>query len=460
IITYSYVSRILEADGIGRISFAKSIIGIFAMISMLGIRYYGIRECAKRRDDRRELSRIFSELLVLNLIFTFFAYVFLAVFLCLSAKADGYRTEIGLYGITILLSVLSIEWMFVAVEDYRYLAVRSIVIQFASLLAVFLLVHRKEDLSLYILIQVISAGLANLSGLMYVKKYTGFQMPRLSGLCVHMRPILSLFLVTMFIQIFTEMDTVMLGYLSDDTEVGLYSSAYKISAVLCSFISAVTTVILPRMAYVLQNEDETKAHDLLKKAVQFILMVGIPISAGSCIFSRNFVLILSGKGFINAVPSAMILSFRTLLSPVNGMLLMHYLIPRNKEREAIIITMVTALFNIIVNMALIPLLGARGAAISTVCSEITEMICLFVFVRKYLDMKNIFGKGYQYLLCVIPVVIVSLGAAGLIDSIFLSVVVAVTVSVPVYFILLYRMRNACLLDGLNMIRELRKKKRA
>ena len=68
IITFSYVSRILEADGIGRINFAKSIIGIFAMISMLGIRYYGIRECAKRRDDRRELSRIFSELLVLNLI--------------------------------------------------------------------------------------------------------------------------------------------------------------------------------------------------------------------------------------------------------------------------------------------------------------------------------------------------------------------------------------------------------
>ncbi|MBO4338142.1 MAG: flippase, partial [Lachnospiraceae bacterium] len=318
VITFSYISRVFLADGIGRINFSKSFIGIFSLISMLGIRYYGIRECAKRRDDREKLSQIFSQLFILNLISSFFAYVLLFVFMELSAKTDGYRVEIGLYSITMLLTVFSIEWLYTAVEDYRYLAIRSIIIHVITLLAVFLFIRKKEDICLYIGIQVASACIVNVSGLIHARKYIDFIKPRLCDLAVHIKPVFGLFVVMIFIQIFTDMDTVMLGYLSDDTQVGLYFAAYKMSSVICSFVSAVTTVIMPRMAYLLQNEDEKKAENLLKNAIQFILLVGIPLSAGSCIYSRSFILILSGESFTGAAPSAMILSLRTLLSPVNG----------------------------------------------------------------------------------------------------------------------------------------------
>ena len=144
VITFSYASRIFLADGIGRISFANSFISIFSMISMLGIRYYGIRECAKKRDDRQSLSEIYSELIVINTVSTLVAYAILFINILFSQKVSGYKIEIELYSITLILSVMGVEWLYTALEDYKYLAIRSIIIQVFSLFAVVLLKDTKK----------------------------------------------------------------------------------------------------------------------------------------------------------------------------------------------------------------------------------------------------------------------------------------------------------------------------
>ena len=70
LITILYVSRILLPAGLGRVSFATSFMAYFNMAAQLGIPTYGIRACAKVRDDKEELSRVTLELLLLNLIGT------------------------------------------------------------------------------------------------------------------------------------------------------------------------------------------------------------------------------------------------------------------------------------------------------------------------------------------------------------------------------------------------------
>lgn len=456
-ITFSYISRVFLADGIGRINFAKSFIGIFSMIAMLGIRFYGIRECAKRRDDKDELSKTFSQLLVFNFISLLLAYIVLIVFVFFSKKTKGYITEIELYSVTMLISVISIEWLYIALEDYKYLAFRSIFIQAMTLGAVFLFVRNKEDIYVYIVIQVLSSFLINAIGLIHARKYVHFVLPKIGDVAVHLKPVLALFVVMMFIQIFTDINTVMLGYLANDTQVGLYSSAYKMSGVICSFISAITTVIMPRIAYEIENEDEATANRLLKHAIQFLLLVGIPLSVGTCIYSKNFILILSGEGFVKATPLSMVLSLRSFLSPINGMLLTHYLIQRNKDKEAIIITATAAGFNIIMNALTIPHLGAMGTSLSTVCAEVVEMIFIFIFVKKYLDIREVFSKGYQYLLCVLPVIVVAIAAKTFISNIVLSVLVGAAAGGCIYFLLLYLIKNEYFLMGIELVKNMRKK---
>ena len=55
LITFPYVSRVLGPSGNGSIAFATSVVTYFTMFSMLGVPTYGIRACAKVRDNKEEL---------------------------------------------------------------------------------------------------------------------------------------------------------------------------------------------------------------------------------------------------------------------------------------------------------------------------------------------------------------------------------------------------------------------
>lgn len=75
IITYPYVSRILQPEGIGTVSFANSVITYFSMFAQLGIPMYGIRACAKVRDDKEKLTRTVQEIMMINMITCLIVYI-------------------------------------------------------------------------------------------------------------------------------------------------------------------------------------------------------------------------------------------------------------------------------------------------------------------------------------------------------------------------------------------------
>lgn len=79
LITFPYVSRVLMPTGTGLVSFANSIIAYFALFAQLGIPTYGIRACAKVRDDKEKLSKVVQELLIINSIISVLVYI---VFFC------------------------------------------------------------------------------------------------------------------------------------------------------------------------------------------------------------------------------------------------------------------------------------------------------------------------------------------------------------------------------------------
>ena len=67
IITFPYVSNVLKPEGTGKVSFAISFVSYFIMFAQLGIPKYGIRVCAQVRDDKKKLTQVVQELLIINL---------------------------------------------------------------------------------------------------------------------------------------------------------------------------------------------------------------------------------------------------------------------------------------------------------------------------------------------------------------------------------------------------------
>ena len=104
LITFPYVSRILLPIGTGKVSFATSIVSYFTLFAQLGIPTYGIRACAKVRDDREELSKMVQELLIINLVMSALSY---AVYFAAIYYVPRFRQDKELFliiGLTILFN--------------------------------------------------------------------------------------------------------------------------------------------------------------------------------------------------------------------------------------------------------------------------------------------------------------------------------------------------------------------
>ena len=66
LITTMYVSRVLLADGIGRVSSAKNLATYFVLIAALGMPTYGTKRIAESHDDEDKLSKVFTELFIMD----------------------------------------------------------------------------------------------------------------------------------------------------------------------------------------------------------------------------------------------------------------------------------------------------------------------------------------------------------------------------------------------------------
>ena len=138
LITFPYVSRILLPIGTGKVSFATSIVSYFTLFAQLGIPTYGIRACAKVRDNREELSKMVQELFIINLMMSALAYV---VYFAAIYYVPRFRQDKDLFlivGLTIFFNAIGMEWLYKALEQYTYITVRSIIFKFIAIVAMFL----------------------------------------------------------------------------------------------------------------------------------------------------------------------------------------------------------------------------------------------------------------------------------------------------------------------------------
>ena len=151
LITSAYISRILMAKGVGDVAFAINIVSYFIIAASLGIPNYAIKAIAGIRDDMNKRSRVFSELASIVSVSSVAATMlyFMAVTNVSSIKSDNILINIIL-GFALISNAVNYDWLFEAMEDYRYIAVRTTVIKLISLLFLILFVKKTDDIIIYL----------------------------------------------------------------------------------------------------------------------------------------------------------------------------------------------------------------------------------------------------------------------------------------------------------------------
>lgn len=385
LITFPYASRVLLADGIGKVNFSSSVVSYFSLISSLGLSTYAIRECAAAKKDKERLSRVTSELFSINMVTTLIAYVLLGMTLLLATPLYEYRILIVIQGSTILFTTLGADWLNSAMEDFRYITLRTVCVQILSLVLLFIFVRTPDDYINYAIITVISSSGANVLNVFYRRRYCSVRLTSKLHLKQHIIPILWMFVMLLSQNIFNQADITMLGLMRNDYEVGLYSTAVKIYTIVNQVITSIVWVVLPRLSTYYAERDNEQISALLRKILGFITVVGLPCATGIMLLSEEVVQIVGGETYLAAAPSLRILMLALLFSLYGGGFLGNMvMLPSKRESYFMVTCCITALVNIVTNGVFIPYFGIYAAAATTALSELILLIMLALKARKEL----------------------------------------------------------------------------
>ena len=126
LITFPYVSRVLGANGLGIYNFSNSVISYFLLLAGLGISTYAVREGAKYRKSKENISFFASQIFSINVFSTIFSYIILFISLVIFPKLHMYAVCILIFSLQIAFTTIGTEWIYTIFEDYTYITVRSI----------------------------------------------------------------------------------------------------------------------------------------------------------------------------------------------------------------------------------------------------------------------------------------------------------------------------------------------
>ena len=441
LITFPYVSRTLLVENVGKINFGLSFVSYFSLIASLGINVYAIRECSKVSNNRKELSKTASQIFSLNLLTTIFAYILLLLFLIFYKKIANYRTLIVIQSLSILFSTLGTDWLNTAMEDFKYITIRTIVFQFVSLFLLFILIHSPQDYMKYAAISVISSSGYNLVNMFYRKKYCDISITKNIEIKKHYLPIIYLFVMLLSQTIFNNVDMSMLGIMKGDFEVGIYSTAHKIMNIISQIVASILWVVLPRISFYYKNNNFGEINNLLRKILGFNITLGLPCVIGTILMSNDIILLIAGKEFIQSGLVLKILMLSFFISLFGGSFLGNMiLLPMNEERYYMIVCIINAIINIILNYIYIPYFASAAAAGTTVICSILVFILLVIHIDKRINIDNVKLLFLQPIIGSVSIIIICY-ACKQINSLYIRIFISIVLSVITYFVIQLMFKN-------------------
>lgn len=458
IITFPYVSRVIGAQGIGKVTFATSVVSYFSMFAQLGIPTYGIRACAKVRDNKQELTKVVQEIMILNAVTCVIAYIALGISLCVVPKFAEEKILFVVIGSTVLLNAMGVEWLYKALEQYSYITIRSLIFKVIALAALFVLVHSEGDYILYGGISIFASAASNVLNFLNLKKYVSLHPVGHYNIRRHLKMILIFFAMSIATTIYTNLDNVMLGFMKGDTEVGYYTAAVKIKLVLVNVVTSVSTVLLPRASYYVDKGLLDEFYKITRRAMNFVVIVAIPCVVYFILYAEEGILLLSGKGFEEAVLPMQIIMPTLLFIGITNILGIQMMIPLGKEKIVLYSTVCGAIVDLVVNAAAIPKFGAAGAAFGTLVAEFVVLIYQ-VLATKEMSKKVMKGIRWHVMAgAALTAVVCSVWVKQLHLQVFWALVVSAVCFFAAYLLVLILAKETVVFEVIQMVLDKFRKK--
>lgn len=406
----------LGPEGVGQYSYSYSVASYFAMFAILGMSTHGVRAIASCGTDRACRSKVFWAAYVAQV--SVGALAFIAYPLLIGVFGRGGDPVWFVWTLYVLASALDVTWLFFGVQEFRLPTMRSIAIKVATVASIFLFVHSESDLWLYCLILAVGALSNQLLLWMFVGKYVDACRPPRKEVFSHLRSSAILFIPVIATSFYTVMDKVVLGAMAGAEQTGFYEYSQKLSSMPLALITAIGTVMLPRMAEEFGKGNRSEAIRLLSKSIWVMLAAAFALAFGIASIAPEFAFVFLGEQYASCWVAMVIISFTVPAISMTNVLGRQFLIPSSRDGQYSASVWGGAGINLLLNVILVPSMGANGSAIATVCAEYSVLVIQAMLVRRDLPLASYLRNALPFALMGVAMMLVVRLVATCLNSVW------------------------------------------
>lgn len=451
-LTSIIASRVLLPEGIGKVASAQNFAAYFVSIASLGLPAYGVRVIAQCKSDENKFRNTFTELLIVNIISSILsATIYFASIIIF----DSFRDELFLYvicGIQVLFNIFNIDWLYKGKEDYSYIVIRSLIVKLLSFVALLFFVKDTSDYCIYALISSLALVGNYVFNIIHARTYITFNFKKLN-VQGHIKPLLILTVSVVFATIYSKIDITMLGIMTNDKTVGLYTNAHKCINIILSFVTAVTAVYLPRLSALSGEKSIKEIRATVNNGIKIISLFSLPAFVGVEILSPYLIKLLYGNDFIQASSTMRIFSCLIIICSIGDLVCYQLLIALGYEKKRAVANIGGAVVNVFLNALLIPILNSEGAAIASVISELCINICLYFSIYKTVKIKLFSASLMKFLAAAILMGLSVFLITLIIKTNWAICILGIFIGICTYFILLILMKEKTIYNIMKKIKK-------
>ena len=455
LITMPYLARVLHAENMGIYSYVTSCASIINTIGLLGLYNYGDREIAYTRDNRAELNRTFSELMSIRLILCIVSTIAYLIW----AVSSEYTSYFLIYYLWLLTGFIDISWFFAGIEDMGPMVFKNFMIKVLNIICIFVFVRTEGDLSKYFALVAVTTFLANLS--MYLQ-LRGQQLKfrfTLKNSKTHLTSAVLLFLPQLASLFYLQVDKIMLKYLSDSaSQVAFYDQAEKIVNIPFSVVTALSVVMMPRIANEYKKGNTKSVSDYILKSARFALMISIPIFLGLDAIADNFIPWYLGDEYLPVIQAIWIISPIIITNTLVNIAGTQYLTAVDRTKILTVSNVVAAIMNLVLNSILIPRFGFYGAAIATIISSLCCAAVQLISMNKDIRVLPLFVKTWKYWVAALSMFVI-IKVAGIQEPTVLNTVLMIFIGIIVYTVAVFILNDELARDMVKIVKKVIRRNR-
>ncbi len=395
LVTAPWLSRAVGTEGVGLYGYAWAISYTFCLVGLLGLENYGPRAIAQARDDKPSLDRTFSAIWKMQLLvagLTLLAWCGYVAFVAGAEKQIAFH--LTLMSVSCLVNV---DWCLMGLDQFKPIALRNTIVKLLAAAAVFIFVHKPEDLWIYAFVWSLSTFIGCVSCFLSLRGKVRYVRVPWKEALTHLRPCAVLSISVIAVSVYRQMDKVMIGALSDMHQTGLYENAEKIILCLAGFISAIGTVMLPKISNMTAKGllDDVKKH--MDASMDMVMCMVCALGFGLASIAVEFAPLFYGEAFAASGWLMIPLSMTLLTIGFANVIRTQWVLPQKRDGIFVKSVLTGAGVNVVLNALLIPSFGAMGAVVATVAAELSVPAVQFIILRKELPFLQYvkYAAGYS-----------------------------------------------------------------